>query len=216
VTGSAKPTVLLYDWDNTLVDAWAGITVAMNAALAAFGMPPWSVEDTSRRARISMRESFPVLFGEDWRRARDVFFAVMQEQHLDHVRPMLGAAEALQAGAPWPQGLVSNKSGRYLRAEVAHLGWSSFFGSVVGAGDARADKPHPAPLLMALHQLGAAPASSVWYIGDTAVDMQAARAAGITGVLVGDASHDGGVERAAPDLWFADGHDLAVRLRALA
>jgi phosphoglycolate phosphatase len=209
---SARPAILLYDWDNTLVDAWAGITAAMNAALAAFAMPPWTVEQTRERARISMRDSFPVLFGEDWRRARHVFHAAMLDQHLDHVRPMPGAIEALEAGKPWPQGVVSNKSGRYLRAEIAHLGWTPLFGPVVGAGDARADKPDPAPLLMALEQLAAAPDRSVWYLGDTATDMQAARAAGITGVLVGDAAHDGGVEHAAPDLHFADAHHLAAYL----
>ncbi|MDB5401792.1 MAG: family hydrolase, partial [Rhodopila sp.] len=26
-----RPSVLLYDWDNTLVDGWAGITAALNA-----------------------------------------------------------------------------------------------------------------------------------------------------------------------------------------
>lgn len=211
-----SPTVLLYDWDNTLVDAWAGITAAMNAALAAFAMPPWTIEHTKQRARISMRDSFPVMFGDDWHRARHVFHATMLEQHLDHVRPMPGAIDALHAGASWPQGVVSNKSGRYLRAEIDHIGWKPFFAAIVGAGDAKADKPDPAPILLALQELGAAPDRSVWYLGDTATDMQAARAAGITGVLVGDAAHDGGIDRAAPDLHFPDAHQLATHLRALA
>jgi phosphoglycolate phosphatase len=213
---TTRPTILLYDWDNTLVDAWAGITAAMNAALAAFAMPPWTIEETRQRARISMRDSFPVLFGEDWRRARNVFHTTMLEQHLAHVRPMPGATEALEAGRPWPQGVVSNKSGRYLRAEIAHLGWAPLFGPMVGAGDAKADKPDPAPLLMALEQLSAPADPSVWYLGDTATDMQAARAAGITGVLVGDAAHDGGVEHASPDLYFPDAYQLAAQLRTLA
>ncbi len=34
---NARPSVLLYDWDNTLVDGWAGITAALNAAFTAFG-----------------------------------------------------------------------------------------------------------------------------------------------------------------------------------
>ena len=115
---------------------------------------------------------------------------------------MPGAADALTAGAAWPQGVVSNKTGRYLRAEVAHLGWAAHFGAVVGAGDASADKPDPAPIRLALDRLGACGGPSVWYLGDTALDMQAARAAGVTAVLIGDASHDGGVDRAAPDLHF--------------
>jgi phosphoglycolate phosphatase len=53
-------------------------------------------------------------------------------------------------------------------------------------------------------------------MGDNGLDMQTARAAGVTAVLVGDAAHDGGVAQAAPDLHFASAEALAARLRALA
>jgi phosphoglycolate phosphatase len=99
---------------------------------------------------------------------------------------------------------------------VAHLGWAAHFGAVVGAGDASADKPDPAPIRLALDSMGCAVDTSVWYLGDTALDMAAARAAGVTAVLVGDASHDGGIDRAHPDLHFPTALDLAARLRALA
>jgi len=211
-----RPSLLLYDWDNTLVDGWAGITAALNAAFDAFTLPHWSVQDTRERARVSMRESFPKLFGDDWKRARDIFLASLSEQHLDHVRPMDGAAELLVAGAAWTQGVVSNKTGRFLRAEVTHLGWEGHFATVVGAGDAKADKPDPASILLALANLATAANPTVWYLGDTASDMQAARAAGITAVLVGDASHDGGVANAAPDIHFDSAYALAATLRLLA
>ena len=50
-------------------------------------------------------------------------------------------------------------------------------------------------------------------VGDTALDMQAARAAGCTAVMLGDAAHDGGVANAAPDRAFRDGEALAGWLR---
>jgi phosphoglycolate phosphatase len=87
---------------------------------------------------------------------------------------------------------------------------------VIGAGDAEADKPDPAPIHLALSRMGQVADRSVWYIGDTALDMQAARAAGVTAVLVGSADHDGGVERAAPHLHFLSAQDLGARLRDLA
>ena len=216
VSTLSRPGLLLYDWDNTLVDGWAGITAALNTAFDAFGLPHWSIQDTRERARVSMRESFPKLFGADWKRARDTFLAALEQQHLQHVRPMEGAADLLEAGRGWVQGVVSNKTGRFLRAEISHLGWDKHFRTVVGAGDAHADKPDPAPILLALRSLGAIPSLSVWYLGDTASDMQAARAAGVTGVLVGDASHDGGVARAAPDIHFVSAHALAATLRSVA
>ncbi len=213
---TSTPSILLYDWDNTLVDAWVGITAALNAVFVAFDRPLWSVQDTKERVRVSLRESFPAMFGDAWERARDVFYAALTAEHLNHVAPMPGAADALAAGRAWPQGVVSNKAGRYLRAEVTHLGWEPHFGTVIGAGDAAADKPDPAPLLLALARLGRKADTSVWYLGDTALDMQAARAAGVTAVLIGDALHDGGIDQARPDLHFSSAFDLAARLRELA
>ena len=216
MTSITRPRVLLYDWDNTLVDGWAGITAALNAVFSEFAMPHWTRQDTVNRVRVSLRESFPVMFGDRWEHARDVFYGSLARMHLDHVAPMPGAADLLAAGTAWPQGVVSNKSGDFLRREVAHLGWSEFFGPVIGAGDAAADKPDPAPLLLALSHLKQAAGADVWYAGDTALDMQAARAAGLTAVLVGDAAHDQGVEHARPDLHFPSTAALAARLRELA
>ncbi len=210
-----RPTVLLFDWDNTLVDGWAGITAALNAAFGAFGKPLWTIADTRNRVRVSLKESFPVMFGDAWEQAREIFYDTFRGDHLDHVTPMPGAGEALLAGAAWPRGVVSNKAGKFLRAEVTHLRWDSHFGAVIGAGDASADKPDPAPILMALARMGFAADRSVWYLGDTALDMAAARAAGVTAVLVGDASHDGGVELAAPDLHLQSAHELALWLKSL-
>lgn len=212
---ASRPTVLLYDWDNTLVDGWAGITAALNAVFTAFDRPLWSVQDTRERVRVSLRESFPLMFGDRWEYARDLFYGTLREQHLQHVRPMPGADAALQAGTPWPQGVVSNKAGAFLRAEVVHLGWAGHFGPVIGAGDASADKPDPAPIFLALSQLEREADTSVWYLGDTALDMQTARAAGVTAVLIGDAGHDGGVAHAAPHLHFPSALHLAARLREL-
>jgi phosphoglycolate phosphatase len=211
-----RPTVLLYDWDNTLVDGWVGIAAALNAVFTVFAMPHWTAADTRARVRVSLGESFPAMFGARWTEARDIFYAALTSHHLEHVRRMPGAAEALMAARAWPQGVVSNKTGKFLRAEVAHLGWAAHFGAVVGAGDATADKPDPAPIHLALGQLGATADRSVWYMGDTALDMQAARAAGVTAVLIGDASHDGGVDRAAPDLHFPSAQALAAHLGLLA
>jgi phosphoglycolate phosphatase len=210
------PRAILWDWDNTLVDAWAGVQAGMNAALRAFGMPEWSIEDVRARARLSLREAFPPLFGPEWERAREIFYTEVRARHLELITPLPGIAEAVAAASAWPQGVVSNKQGPILRAEAAHLGWAPRFGTLVGAGDAAADKPAAAPVLLALERLGIPPGPEVWFIGDTGVDMQAARAAGCSAVLLGDAAHDGGLAAVAPDAHFADGHVLAARLVGLA
>ena len=174
-------------------------------------MPGWTVEEVRGRVRRSLRESFPEMFGTEWERARDIFYAEVRARHLAVVRPMPGAGAAIRAvaAAGLPQGVISNKQGPLLRAEAAHLGWAPLFRILVGAGDAALDKPDPAPFRLALPALGAVPGRDVWYVGDTALDMEAARRAGCAAVLLGDAAHDGGVAAAAPDHAFTDGRALA-------
>src|SRR3954465_1629279 len=200
-----QPRAVLWDWDNTLIDGWAAIAAGLNAAFAAHGLPSWTLEEVRGRVRRSLRETFPEIFGAAWEQARDTFYAEVRARHLAVLTPMPGAAAALGAvtAAGLSQGVISNKQGPLLRAEAAHLGWDRHFRALLGAGDAAADKPDPAPFRMALQALGLEAGPAVWYVGDTALDMQAARAAGCTGVLLGDAAHDGGVANAAPDHDFA-------------
>lgn len=208
-----RPSAILFDWDNTLVDGWAAIAEGLAAAFTAFGLPVWTEEEVKARVRRSLRESFPEIFGRDWERARDIFYAGVRARHLEVLRPMPGAADLVAAAARRvPVAVVSNKQGPLLRAEAAHLGWADQFRALVGAGDAMADKPDPAPMRMALDPCGVPADGRVWYVGDTALDMQAARRAGFAAVLLGDASHDGGIVAAAPDAAFPDGHALAAWL----
>ncbi|MCA3349604.1 MAG: HAD-IA family hydrolase [Roseomonas sp.] len=213
---NTAPRAILFDWDNTLVDGWAAIEAGLNAAFREFGLPLWNRSQVLANVRRALRESFPELFGADWERARDIFYAEVRACHLQVLTPMPGAAMALEAGAGrLPMGVVSNKQGPLLRAEALHLGWDRHFGPLIGAGDAAADKPSPAPILMALDALGLSPAPDIWYIGDTALDMQAARAAGLRAVLMGDAAHDGGIASVGADQIFTDCHELTVALSSL-
>lgn len=208
---SGLPEALVFDWDNTLVDAWPGIATALNAALTRFGHPAWTMAEVRGRVRKSLRDTFPSLFGRGWEEARDVFYEALEATHLQNVTPLPGAADTLAHAAALglPLAVVSNKTGRYLRREAVALGWAPRFAALVGAGDAHADKPDPAPMRMALAALGLNASRRIWYVGDTALDMEAARNAGLTAVLVGDAAHDGGLAAAAPDR-HAEDH-LALR-----
>lgn len=211
------PAAVLWDWDNTLVDGWAAIEAGLAATFRAFGMPVWDRRQVLANVRGSLRDTFPGMFGDEWERARDIFYAEVKACHLGVVAPMPGAVAAIAAaGRVAPQGVVSNKQGPLLRAEANHLGWAGQFGALVGAGDAAADKPDPAPMLMALDAMRVQPSPAIWYVGDTALDMQAARRAGFVAVLLGDATHDGGIATAAPDLHFSDGDVLAAALLSLA
>lgn len=197
------PRALLFDWDNTLIDSWDLIRAAMNETLLAFDMEPWSPEETRRRVAKSARDAFPALFGDRWREATDIFYGAFEAMHLARLRPLPGAGEllhALEKTGLW-LAVVSNKRGDLLRAEVEALGWARYFGRLVGAGDAGEDKPAVATVDLAIDGSGLARDRTVWLIGDAPIDIECARNAGVTAVLVGESRPDPDNQAAlAPDL----------------
>lgn len=182
------PSAILFDWDNTLVDNWGAIHEALNLTLAAMGQEIWSYEETRLRVQRSLRDSFPEMFGERWQEARDIFYRSFAEVHLKTLRPMPGAASLLEklAASGIYLAVVSNKTGQYLRLEAAHLGWDKHFSRLIGATDAAKDKPAVEPVDLALAESGIPRGPDVWFVGDGAVDVECARNAGLSAILVGD------------------------------
>ncbi len=183
-----RPRAILFDWDDTLVDNWQSIHAAMNATLSALGRPAWPLERTLAEARRSLRNSFPEIFGSQWGEARDIFYREFAANHLQHLKPKPGAGETLAhlAGSGFYLGVVSNKTGEFLRREAEHLDWARHFRAIVGAADAARDKPDPAPLDLALAEAGIPRGPLVWYVGDGEVDMEFAHRAGCIAVLLRD------------------------------
>jgi phosphoglycolate phosphatase len=182
-----RPKAILFDWDNTLVDSWTTIHEALNVVMAAMRKPPWSLEQTKERVRLSLRDSFPRHFGERWTEARQIYLDAFRAIHLERLSPLPGRRELLERllGRRVFLGVVSNKTGSVLRREVAELGWTPFFGSIVGAGDAFADKPDPAPVVLALQPSGIGGGEQVWLVGDTGVDIECAYNSGCVPILLG-------------------------------
>jgi phosphoglycolate phosphatase len=214
----SRPRAILFDWDNTLVDSWGTIHDALNYCFATMGCEPWSLAEVKARTRLSLMEAFPPLFGARWQEARQHYFDRFTAIHLETIKPLAGADAMLVALAAHgiPLGVVSNKTGRHLRREVEHFGWTARFTRIVGAGDAAADKPAAAPVLMALEAAGVAPGRDAWYVGDTAMDMECAAAAGCTGILLHtEAAGEPGLERFPPAFRFADCPALTAHIKAL-
>lgn len=182
-----RPRALLFDWDNTLVDTWAAIHHALETTFRAMGERPWTLEETRARVRASARDTFPGLFGRRAEEATEIFYRTFEADHLDKLRERDGAGaliEALAGSGAYYLAVVSNKQGRLLRAEAAHLGWDRFFDRLVGANDAARDKPAVEAVDCALQGSGIAPGPSVWFVGDTDIDMLCAVNAGCRPVLV--------------------------------
>jgi len=209
------PRAIVFYWDNTLVDSWATIHEALVLTFTAMGHEPWTLAETKIRVRRSLRDAFPALFGDRWEDARKLYLDHFTSMHIERLTPILGAAELLAEArdAGFHLAVLSNKTGRILRLEADHLCWTPNFKRLVGAGDAKADKPDPVAMQFALEGSGLA-ASDVWYVGDTALDMECAARAGCTAVLLGALDpEDEGFARFPPQLRFANFTALGRSLR---
>lgn len=164
------------------------------------GHPTWTFEETRLKVRASLRDSFPVMFGDRWKEARSIFYAAFEKGHIENMKPLAGSAALLEAArqAGFTLGVVSNKTGPYLRKEADALGWTRYFARIVGAQDASADKPDRAGIDLALSETGIPAGPDVWFIGDAAIDMRAAIAAGCVPVLIGKPSEDEDFAGATP------------------
>lgn len=101
---------------------------------------------------------------------------------------LLPTAEmALKTAATFARlGVVTTKTGLYSQELLEHFGVMDAFEVLIGRENVTHAKPHPEPVLAAMRHLDAS-ADACWLIGDTRLDTQAAKAAGIpcVGVLSG-------------------------------
>jgi phosphoglycolate phosphatase len=188
-----SPRVILFDWDNTLVDTWPVIHRALNATFAFMDHAPWSLEQVKRDVKHSMRDSFPALFGDRWEIAAERYQHEYRAIHMDAIAALPEAEATLDYihAAGIFTALVSNKRGVSLRKEVESLGWNHYFKASIGSQDAPRDKPDPAPAHLALADAPITEGASIWFVGDTGVDLACGQAIGATAILYGDHTTDG-------------------------
>ncbi|MBO4644769.1 MAG: HAD family hydrolase [Alphaproteobacteria bacterium] len=193
-----SPKAILFDWDNTLMDTTPILYKAYCVLQAHYGLPEYSMEEYQKLTGLSLRETFPDLFGDKWEEAKQVYLDAYREHHLTMLTPFDKAREVVELAFQKTGcvGIVSNKTSSILRAEIDHLGWSSYFYSVVGAGDAERDKPAADPVFKALEGTGIAYengklSAPVWFVGDGDADMECARISGCLRVRMAKENKDG-------------------------
>jgi phosphoglycolate phosphatase len=184
--------LVIFDCDGTLVDSQHMIVAAMSQAYRAHGLPVPQCEVLLSVVGLSLVEAFAKL-GE----GREAFPA---ESLADHYRDAFhamrgpgapveplypGAAEAIAELAQRGDvvlGVATGKSQRGVRLVLGHHGLLEHFITIKTADDAPS-KPHPEMVLAAMQDAGAEPENTI-VVGDTAYDMEMARAAGASGIGV--------------------------------
>lgn len=184
-----KPAAILFDWDNTLIDTFPLLMAAHNKVREHLGVALWSEDEARHNIRLAAKDAFPKWYGERAKDAFQVFDAHVRLHHLaemdilDGTRELLDRIQALGV----PMAIVSNKRGEFLRAEVAHAGWTHYFPVLIGADDITGPgKPSPEGVLAALEKLSipAPLRKNCWYVGDTENDIKTANSAGLIPVFI--------------------------------
>jgi phosphoglycolate phosphatase len=152
----------------------SGIRKLVERCLEATGEPP--TDETLEEAERSFRRHYERLNGTASRPFPDVI------ETLESLRSR-GMALAC----------VTNKARAFTVPLLRSTKLLSYFDAVVTSDDAGERKPHPAPFLQACRALGVSPAEAA-VVGDSALDAQAARAAGCQVLLV--------------SYGYAEGHDV--------
>jgi phosphoglycolate phosphatase len=197
--------LLVFDLDGTLVDSVRDLAAATNAALAR----------TAPEAPAVPLEVVMSFVGEGARRLVErslryagldmppeavlpAFYECYAERLLDSTQLYPGIEEALESLHGCTLAVLTNKPGGFSRAILDGLGVLSRFARVWGFDDMPAGKPDPTGLLRLMSELDAERADT-WMIGDSAVDVRTARAAGtrVAGVTWG--LDPAGLRAAAPD-----------------
>jgi phosphoglycolate phosphatase len=201
-----KARLVVFDLDGTLVDASEDLTSSLNATFARLrpGTPPLGLD----AVRAMIGEGATVLVtralaaaGLDLRveDVLPVYMEVYGQRLLETTRPYEGVVELLDALPPRTLAVLTNKPGGMSRAVLDGLGLSGRFLRIYGGGDLATRKPDPEGLLRLVAEAGVAPAEAL-LVGDSAIDVLTARAAGVRVVGVAWGFDPEGLRRHAPDV----------------
>jgi len=186
----------VFDLDGTLIDSKMDLVQSVNAILRETGrggQPAERVASYIGHGALQLIASVlgPAASEEQRREALGIFLEHYHDHKLDLTRPYPGVTEGLQALAGCPMAVLTNKPAKLSEEILEGLQLAQFFQAVYGGDSFEKKKPDPGGVLAILNELGALPAESAM-VGDSDVDMQTARNAGMlaVGVSYGFGQHD--------------------------
>ena len=180
---------VFFDLDGTLVDTLDDLTNAINTALTQFDQPKLSREESrllignGGHAFVSgalppdRQDLHDDVLGAMWKSYRDNNFA--------NSRIYDGMTETIEGLRQRGVGVavVTNKDQAFAEKMLEQFFGGEFFDYIAGIGADGIVKPDPASTLKALDSMGILPQECL-FVGDSDVDINTARAAGIRSVGV--------------------------------
>ncbi len=183
---SALPS-LVFDLDGTLIDSVPDLQAAVNRMLAAENLAPMERAEVQSYvgdgAPTLVRRVMAARGLDEARHAeltdRLVTDYTARASELTLVHPNVSETLDALKRSGHRLGVCTNKPGGATKAVLDALGLSVFFDAVISGDSLPEKKPHPAPLLAAVRQLG----GPAIYVGDSEVDARTAEAAALPFLL---------------------------------
>ena len=205
---AAQKRLVIYDLDGTLVDTAQDIAQAVNHAVTSLGHAPLA----SREIRAGVGRGVAHLIGQclqtddETRIAAGVqLFRDYYGAHLvDHSTLYPGTREALDYFRARTQVVLTNKPDPYAQDLLHALGIDGSFAQIVAADGHAPIKPDPSAVFALLEAYGAAPKEALM-IGDSPIDVETGRRAGVlTAVVSHGFSDEADLRAARPDALVRD------------
>lgn len=179
-----KYKAILFDFDYTLGDSTKAIVASYNAALAEMGWGEPDREAVRRTVGYTLQDGYTMLTGDSVVEKRQEFY----HRFKSHAGPIMVRDTVLCPGAEqvlnWlgeqeiPTGIVSTKGGDQLHAIFANMGLRDRLAVIIGGQDVTRNKPDPEGLEKAVALFGVGK-EDILYCGDTVIDAETARRAGV-------------------------------------
>lgn len=176
--------LIVFDLDGTLIDSRRDLADATNAMLVELGAAPISTDAVAgmvgEGAALLVRRALTAAgLDPETPDALNRFLACYDDRLLSHTRPYDGVVEALAAlKTLCSLAVLTNKPMRATTTILAGLRLDAYFDDVVGGDTPHGRKPNPDGLLHLMDGAGATTASTV-LVGDSPIDLQTARRAGV-------------------------------------
>ena len=223
---NSKLTVeaVIFDLDGTLIDSAPIYYAIIDVIFDRLSIPPVP-QSTLLEAMKNGEFEWDLVLPDEMKnrkellvaKARGIIDELAPSMFHDQVKLIPGTADALKeiAAKGLKLALVTSSLREYMAIKLVPLakaGIEALFEIVITADDVQNKKPHAEPLIMCSDKLGLAPADCI-YVGDTRVDIIAAKAAGMQtiAVLTGFDDYDA-LARQKPDAIIESVAEIAGRL----
>lgn len=174
---------VIYDCDGVILDSIESNYIFYNRVMEYLGRGPLDRLDLQARQVLhtySFDNVMEYFFSGDAR--RDEAFAFAKTIHYRDLLPFMRMEDGFVAAIDQLKGhaslAVCTNRATSMDMIIEDFGLSGYFECVMTASQVANPKPHPEPLLKVLDYFGIAPQEAL-FVGDGAVDMQSAKAAGV-------------------------------------